>query len=237
MKRNKRLLWCGCLLLLAALVAVYGGNFSWRQVLIGGIALLICQFADEQFKGAVFAPPFVRFQFRFQLDYLGRAIKEAGIYEDDEFKEAMPAIFAGMAGHGSIVVTWLERELFYVNTTNHYSSTMETIIDLPSYGTRGQNGILDLPDILEMRMAAEGYELVLLTREQRYASRRTRDKGIVLFKMPYKALWAFQGDSFEVHKNVTEILATSGLVYHSDAEVSSAWDYQNEYGSFRWWDV
>ena len=48
---------------------------------------------------------------------------------------------------------------------------------------------------------------------------------------------AFQGDSSEVHKNVTELLATTGLIYHSDAEVSSAWDYRNQYGSFRWWDV
>lgn len=231
------MLWCGCLLLLAALVAVYGGNFSWRQVLIGGFALLICQFAEEQFKAAVLAPPFVRFQFRFDLHYLGRAIKEAGIYGDDEFKEAMPAIFAEMPGHGSIVVTWLERELFYVNTTNHYSSTMELSISLPSYGTRENKRTFELSDIIEMRMTGEGYELVLLTREQRYSSYSTREIGLVLFKMPYKALWAFQGDSSEVHKNVTEILATTGLVYHSDAEVSNAWDYRNEYGSFRWWEV
>lgn len=41
------------------------------------------------------------------------------------------------------------------------------------------------------------------------------------------------GDPFEAHKKVTEILATAGFTYHSDAEVSSAWDYRNKYGSFR----
>ena len=89
-----------------------------------------------------------------------------------------------------------------------------------------------------MRGTLEGYELVLLTREERYSwPETTREKGLVLFKLPYKFFWALQGDRWEGHKKATEILADAGLTYHSDAEVSSAWDYRNQYGSFRWWEV
>jgi hypothetical protein len=92
--------------------------------------------------------------------------------------------------------------------------------------------------MIEMRSTGEGYELGLLTREQRYCwPDTTRDKGLVLFRLPYKFFRALQGDPYERHTKAKEILSAAGLTYHSDAEVSSAWDYQNQYGSLRWWDV
>jgi hypothetical protein len=143
-----------------------------------------------------------------------------------------------MTGRGWIIFTWLEPELFYINTTNHYSSSLEINIDLPAYGARESKPGMELADMIEMRRTGEGYELVLLTREQRYCwPHTTRDKGLVLFKLPYKFFWALQGDPFESHRKAKEILAVAGLTYHSYAEVSNAWDYQNQYGSFRWWGV
>lgn len=88
-----------------------------------------------------------------------------------------------------------------------------------------------------MRTTTEGYELALLTREQLYSLHgSTRGKGLVMFMLPYKFFWALQR-GYEGHDKAREILTAAGLTYHSDAEVMSAWDYRNKYGSFRWWDV
>jgi hypothetical protein len=57
-----------------------------------------------------------------------------------------------------------------------------------------------------------------------------------MFMLPYKSFWALQR-GYECHAKAREILTAAGLAYHSDAEVMSAWDYRNKYGSFRWWDV
>jgi hypothetical protein len=100
-----------------------------------------------------------------------------------------------------------------------------------------RKGTFELADRIEMRMTSEGYEVVLLTREQLYANYSTRGVGLVLFKLPYKALWALQGGIFHAHKKATEALEAADFTYHSDAEVSSAWDFQNKDGSFRWWGV
>ncbi len=166
-------------------------------------------------------------------------MQAAGLY-DDELAAATEAIAKGMTGNGWITFTWLESELFYVNTTNQFGAQLEFSIDLPAYGSRQPQRALELSDLLEMRMTSEGYyELVLLTREQRYSSHSMRGIGLVLFRLPYKFFWALQGDPYDFgrHDKVKAILAEEGLTYWADAEVSSAWDYKNEYGTFRWWDV
>jgi len=92
-----------------------------------------------------------------------------------------------MTGRGWVTFTWLEPELFYINTTNYYTSSLEINIDLPAYGARESKHGTELTDMIEMRSTGEGYELGLLTREQRYCwPDTTRDKGLVLFRLPYK---------------------------------------------------
>ena len=94
--------------------------------------------------------------------------------------------------------------------------------------------------MLEMRMTSEAYELVLLTREERYCwPETTRDKGVVLLRLPYKFFGAMRGDPYAIgrHEKQSAILAESGLTYWADAEVSTAWEYRNEYVRIRWWDV
>ena len=61
----------------------------------------------------------------------------------------------------------------------------------------------------------------------------------MLFRLPYTFWREMQGDPYEAgkHNKVNSILASVGLTYWADDEVSSAWHYTNEYGTFRWWDV
>jgi len=226
-----------CLFAVSLLLAVYGAGFSWRTVIVAGAALFLWSIGEDVWKAAFTARPFTRLQFRIGISNIGLALQEAGLY-GDELSEAAGLISNGMTGRGWIIFTWLEPELFYVNTTNHYSSKLEISIDLPVYGEREAKHTFELPDMIEMRRTGEGYELVLLTREDRYCwPNTTRDKGLVLFKLPYEFFWTLQGDPFESHKKAMKILAIAGFTYHSDAEVSSAWDYRSKYGSFRWWDV
>jgi hypothetical protein len=235
MDKKQNIIVCCCLVAAAMLLAVYGAGFSWRNVIIAGIALWLWS-AGEEFWKEAFAPrPFTRLQFRIRLN-VGEALQDAGLYGED-LSEAVGLISTGMEGRGWIVFTWLERELFYVNTTNHYSSTLEISIDLPAYGAREKKRTFELSDMIEMRMTDQGYEVVLLTREQLYSAGPARKIGLVLFTLPYKVFWALQGDPFEAHKKASELLATAGFTYFSDAEVMSAWEFRNKYGTFRWWDV
>lgn len=239
MTKLKRLAWSGFLFCVAALVAVYGADFTWRQVLVGGVAMLVFHYADEQF-GRAFTDnrSFTRYQFAISITNLGAALQAAGLYTDE--LPAMPSIYAGMSGKGGIVFTWLESQLFFINTTNQFESHLEFFIDVPAHGSRNSERSLELSDTLEMRMTNEAYELVLLTREERYSwPETTRGKGLVLFRLPYTFWREMQGDPYKVgkHEKVKAILEGVGLTYWADTEVSSAWEYKNEYGTFRWWDV
>jgi hypothetical protein len=193
------------------------------------------------FEAAFAKPAFRRYQFSIGINF-ATALKSAGLYSE-ELDEASKAIGNEMPGKGWIVFTWLEPELWYVNTSNLFSSPLELHIDLPAFGTRQPQRPPELSDSVEMRLAeGGGYELVLLTREQRYCwPESTRDKGVVLFKLPYKFFWALQGNpfegSYERHKNVETILTAAGFTLFSDNEIPDIWDYRNDYGSFRWWGV
>lgn len=237
MTKKRRLTFSVCIYVAALLVAVYGAGFSWRQALIGGVALLIWQSADEMFKAAYAKPPFTRFQFRLGIEHLGRALVAAGLY-GDELEAAAGAIYAGMTGKGWIIFTWLEPDLFYVNTTDRFSSTLEVSIDLPAFGARLPEREFQLADMIEMQSSAKGYELVLLSREQRYGRSGSGDKGIVLLLLPFAFLRSMQTtDPSESNRIIKEALTAAGYTYDSDPEVRQAWSYRNQYGSLRWWNV
>lgn len=237
MTKKQRLTISGCLYLAAILIAVYGAGFSWRLTLIGGLAILVWQLADEQFKAAYTPAPFRRLQFRLAIDQIGLALAAAGLYRD-ELAEATQSITAAMTGNGWIIFTWLEYGLFYVNTTNHFCSMLQASIDLPPFGERMSKPNFKLPDRIEMRSTPAGYELVLLTREDRYVRTGTHGKGVVLFQLPYKFFEALQdGDPYESFHRAKKLLGSVGFTYHSDAVYSEIWHYQNTYGSLRWWDV
>ena len=193
MTKKQRITASVSLFSVAVLTAVYGAGFSWRAVLLGGLAILIWQYGDEVWRAAFAKPAFTRIQFRFGLNFLANALQDAGIYLD-ELPEAAQALSDGLKGRGWIIFTWLEPELFYLDTENHFSSTLELSIDLASFGSRMPERVFQLSDMVELRSTSDGYELALVTREQRYASSGyTRDVGLILFKLPYKFFWALQG--------------------------------------------
>ena len=135
MRKVKRLAWSGFLFFVAALVAVYGADFTWRQVLVGGLAMWVFHYADEQF-GRAFTDnrPFTRYQFAISITNLGAALQAAGLYKDE--LPAMPSIYASMSGEGGMVFTWLEPQLLFIDTTNQFESHLEFFIDLPAHGSR-----------------------------------------------------------------------------------------------------
>jgi hypothetical protein len=236
---NKRGIIIACsLFALAVCIGVYAAGFTWRQVVFGMLAAFTWQIGEGVWKTTFPPAAFRRMQFRVELDYLELALQRAGLYEAEQ-AQAASVLSDGIPGKGRITFTWLERELFFVNTTNHYSSRLEFSIDLPSFGTRAPKHGMELSDMLELRGTMEGYELVLLTREQRYCwPETTHGQGLVLLSLPYKFFWAFQGsgEPWECRKNAADILtALPNMEYRSDPEVPKAWDYHNEYVSLHWW--
>jgi len=95
--------------------------------------------------------------------------------------------------------------------------------------------------MLELRGTMEGYELVLISREQRYCwPDTTSGKGLVLLSLPYKFLGAFQGsgEAWQCRKKATDILDTlPHMKYRSNPDVPKASDYYNEYVSLHWWEL
>ncbi len=123
--------------------------------MLASVALMLLT-AGGNLWNAAFAPqPFTRYQFRIQISHLGLALQDAGLY-DGEIPEVVEHIYKGMTGYGLVVLTWLESKLFFVNTTNHYSSRLEITADLLAYRAREAAYRSQLADMIEMRMTCDG---------------------------------------------------------------------------------
>jgi hypothetical protein len=226
----------------ALLIAVYGAGFSWRQVLIGAIALFLWEVGKEIWTRIFARQPFRRFQFRIDLPDLGRVVVEAGIYTLEELEGgALDTFYQELSGKGRIIFTWLEPELFYINATSAFSSTLEFSISLPAVGKRAEPLRTRLADVVEIRSGDSCYEVVLLTSEQQYCwPESTRNKGLVLFRLPYKFMWALQavGEPWESNQKAHAILAAEpDLKYREIAEVRNGWDYVGTYAVLKWWHL
>jgi hypothetical protein len=230
-----------CMFSGAALVAVYGAGFSWRQVLFGVVSIFLWMLGNELWDRAFAAQPFNRIQFRLELSHLERAIEKAGIYSEEEIESAAYRIEEEITGNGRIVFTWLEPSLFYVNTTSFFCSTLSLNLSVPSFGGRGEKVRSDLPDLLEIRTGNDSYELVFLTSEQQYCwPESTSDKGLVLFRLPYKFMRALQtvGEPWEANKAAHAVLAGEpDLKYHELPEIPNGWDYVGNYVNLKWWPL
>jgi hypothetical protein len=241
MKRKRPIALALCIYLGAALVLVYGAGFSWRQLLFGFVAIFLCSLGNEFWNRASASQPFNRIQFRLELSHLGRAVEEAGIYSEEEVEGAAYWICKEITGNGRIVFTWLEPSLFYINTTDFFCSTLSLNLRVPSFGERAEKLLPHLPDLIEIRSGNDAYELVFLTSEQQYCwPESTRDKGLVLFRLPYKFMWALQtvGEPWEANKEAHAILAREpNLKYREFAEIPNGWDYVGNYVDLKWWPL
>ena len=136
-------------------------------------------YAAEEFVSIAFAAPaFHRIQFRIDFWKLDKAMTELAIYSEEELLQAVAYIRAGMTGNGSIFLTWLETDLWYMNTVNTFGARPEMSISLPAFGEREQKlQLRGIKDTVDLRMSQDAYELVLLSSELRYAH---DSKGVIL---------------------------------------------------------
>lgn len=225
----------------ALLIAKYAAGFTWRQVLIGVIALAAWHSGAELLRHSEKTRKFQRVQFRIGLTHFGQALVDAGIYSEDEVKQNNDTLSESLGAYSSgyISFTWLEPNLFFMNTASHFAEFAEITIYLKPFGDRTLKIGKSLPDCLELRGKDE-YELVLSKVEDR-GPMGEEGRTLVLMKLPCEFLQSLQTQP-KRHERYTAhfdrqrgILERAGLTYWSDEEVSDAWDFRGEYADLHWW--
>ena len=219
-------------------IGIYAAEFTLKQTVLAGIAILAWVFGRILWKDVFPTVPFRRIQFLFDLSSLGRAFLESGLYTQEELP--MDQIFESMPGRGKILLTWLEPHLFYFNHQNFFSQSLETSMNLKT-PRHGDDSFTKLPDRLELRSTAKGYELVLIPSEASNVwPPPYQHSGVVLFTLPYALFASLQGaeELWVRHKKARKSLEElPDLKYHEIAEVRNGWFYESKYGIFRWWPV
>jgi len=235
-------LYGNCLCVLALVVAKYGAGFTWRQVLIGVVAFAVWHSGAELLRHSEKTRKFQRVQFRIGLAHFGQALVDAGIYSEDEVKQNSSALWESLGAYSSgyITFTWLQPDLFFMNTSSQFAEFAETTIYLKPFGDRALKIGKSLPDSLELRGKDE-YELVLSKVEDR-GPMGEEGHTLVLMKLPYEFFRSLQEPTnwnlrriADYHKRQDEILERVGLKRWQDDEVSDAWDYRGKYAELHWW--
>ena len=239
-------LYGNCLCILALIVAKYGAGFTWRQVLFALLVIGIWNSGLELLGHEEKKRKFQRVQFRISLIHLGQALIDAGIFSDDEIKLNNGALWDSLGPYSSgyITFTWLERDLFFMNTASVFSEFAELTISLKPFGRRADeigNPLRHLPDCIELRSKEDGYELVLIKSENRRGWIDPEGPTVALIKLPYEFLRSLQTQP-KRHESLMAyfdkqrgILERVGLKYWADDEMSDVWDYKGKYADLHWW--
>ncbi len=119
-----------CALVAATLLAVYGVGVSWRQVITCAVVVSLVWFANECRKEAFPAYKHQRIQFSVAFTNIRQALIDSGVFDEAQAKENEAAISS--LGTPCICWTWLEEDLFYVQTgpRGYFTSKPELYIDL-----------------------------------------------------------------------------------------------------------
>lgn len=122
-----------CLCLLALLLLRYSAGFTWWQIFIAGVAYCLLDFYPSSER----ARKFHRMEFTISLTRLGQALIDAGVYTDDEVEQNNAALWASLGEYsrGRITFTWLQRDLFFMNTRGVFLDRPSLTIHLKSFGT------------------------------------------------------------------------------------------------------
>ena len=232
--------------ILALVVARYGAGFTWRQVLVGYLVYGIWDAGSELLQRAKQKAKFQRVQFRIGLTHLGQALVDAGIYTEDEIKQNNGALWDSLGPYSSgyITFTWLEQDLFFMNTASVFSEFAELTISLKPFGRRADeigNPLRHLPDCIELRGKGDAYELVLIKSENRRGWIDPEGPAVALIKLPYEFLRSLQTQP-KRHESLMAyfdkqrgMLERVGLKYWADDEMSDVWDYKGKYADLHWW--
>ncbi len=226
----------------ALLVAKYGAGFTWRQVLVGMLAFAVWHSGAKLLRYSEKTRKFQRVQFRIGLTHFGQALVDAGIYSEDEVKQNNGALSESLGAYSSgyITFTWLQPDLFFMNTAGHFAEFAEITVYLKPFGDRALKIGKSLPDCLELRGKDE-YELVLSKVEDR-GPMGEEGNTLVLMKLPHDFLRSLQGplkraETITGHfQRQREMLERVGLKYWEHDEMSDVWGYQGKYADFRWWE-
>jgi hypothetical protein len=238
-------LYGNCLCVLALIVAKYGVGFTWRQVLVGWLALGIWSSGSELLRHDEKKRKFQRVRFRIGLTHLGQALVDAGIYSEDEVKQNNGALWESLGPYSSgyITFTWMEQDLFFMNTASIFSEFAELTINLKPFGRRAEQigNRFQLPDSIELRGKDE-YELLLIKSESRCGWDSPEGPTLTLIKLPCEFFRTLQGPPkwnirkiLENEKRQNEILESAGLTRWQDSEVVNSWYYRGQYAELHWW--
>ena len=231
---QKAVAFAGCFFVGAIVLAVYGAGFTWRQVLVGSLALLGYEIGTSLWKAAFPEPKFSRIRFRIEINDLPHALVDSGIYTEEYVLENWKAISESLGQYSGRVLqfTWLEKNLFFMNIGSFFAEKPEFAIEIaPANHPDTKSGLLN--HRLELQYSDVGYDLVLVKSADIYKHNRPTP-GLSLLKIPYKFFWALQGDS-ETQKRAHDILAGStGLKYWDSDTHPSVWGYTGKYVGFRW---
>jgi hypothetical protein len=238
-------LYGNCLCILVLIVAKYGAGLTWRQVLVGLLGIGIWSSGIELLRHDERKRKFQRVQFRIGLTHLGQALVDAGIYTEDEIKQNNGALWDSLGPYSSgyITFTWLEQDLFFMNTASVFSEFAELTISLKPLGRRAEQSgnRLQLSDCIELR-GKDGYELLLIKSESRCGWDSPEGPTLTLIKLPYEFFRSLQEPTnwntrriTDYHKRQDEILERAGLKRWQDDEVSDFWDYRGKYADLHWW--
>jgi len=235
------------LCILALVVARYGAGFTWRQVLVGWLVIAIWNAGSELLQHGKQKAKFQRVQFRIGLTHLGQALIDAGIYTEDEVKQDKDALWESLGAYSSgyITFTWLQQDLFFMNTASSFAEFAELTISLKPFGRRAVvvgSPSHQLPDCIELRGKGDAYELVLIKSENREGWIDPEGSTVTLMKLPYAFFRSLQvplkwdlRKILENEKRQNEILEGAGLTRWQDSEVLSAWGYKGQYADLHWW--
>ena len=239
-------LYGNCLCILALVVAKYGAGFTWRQVLVGWLVICIWDAGSGLLERVNRKSKFQRIQVRIGLTDLGQAFVDAGIYSEEEIRQSGGAIWhsLGPYSNGYITFTWLEQDLFFMNTASAFSESAELTISLRPFGRRAEelgNPLQKLPDCIELRGWEHAYELVLIKSEHRAGWTEPEGPSVTLIKLPYEFLHSLQSrprrhESYTSHFDRQRgMLERAGLTYWPGGEVPEAWDFRGKYADLHWW--
>lgn len=230
------------LCILALGVAKYGAGFTWRQVLVGLLVVGIWNSGLGLLNHDEKKRRFQRVQFRIGLTHFGQALIDAGIYSEEEIKQVSSALWdsLGKYSSGYITFTWLQQDLFFMNTSSIFSSVAELSIGLIPFGSRKTSW--GSPDSIELRDRGDAYELVLIKSENRSHWIHCEGPSVRLMELPHAFFRSLQEPptwnilkTMENEKRQNEILESAGLTRWQDSEVSSNWAYKGQYAELHWW--
>ena len=143
------------------LILVFIARFSVRQSIVLTLILTLLVIADAKAWLLLTErkPKFQRIQFRIGLTGFVQLLIDANILSEEEAARCVTEeglhtpIWESLGPYSSgfITFTWLEHDLFFMNTASIFSNRAELTISIRPFGSRALKVGNGLPDCIELR--------------------------------------------------------------------------------------